>query len=187
MPSFTTTDTDHASDTKEEEPARTQENGADIPTIEKTQDAESAEFAELPEEQHKEDNPYAFEDLQQLSGALGQDDELLQSFKNLRIEETTTRPIRLKYKKDMGTTSPDKNPIRKSKKIRPPSKKLIDHLVYNIMTLESRVENEPKNYAEVCKNKELVKGMENELESIEKNKTWTLVDPPLGCKPVKCK
>jgi hypothetical protein len=57
-----------------------------------------------------------------------------------------------------------------------------DHFVYNVMTSESRVGNEPRKYKEVCEDERWIEGMRNELDSIEKKETWTLVDPPSGCR-----
>ena len=86
MQSFFSTDVDYTSNTEEEQDKIEQalENNTNIPVQDRTEDPK---FIILLDAQHEEEDPYAFEDLQQLGGALQEDDELLQSFKNLCIED----------------------------------------------------------------------------------------------------
>ncbi|KAK9059981.1 hypothetical protein SSX86_020685 [Deinandra increscens subsp. villosa] len=48
-------------------------------------------------------------------------------------------------------------------------------------------EEEPITFEEAVKHDEWKFAMKEELESIEKNRTWTLVDPPKGCHPIGLK
>jgi hypothetical protein len=82
---------------------------------------------ELPEIRDEEEDPYAFEDFQQLGGELQEDDELLESFQNLQIEDQPTTTTDHKRKQGTKTTSSDQTPVRRSKRLKQPLKKLIDH------------------------------------------------------------
>jgi hypothetical protein len=55
------------------------------------------------------------------------------------------------------------------------------------MMLEIGIANEPKTYAEAIVFPDWQEVMKSELESIEKNETYKLVDPPPRCRPVKSK
>ncbi|GJX64162.1 ribonuclease H-like domain, reverse transcriptase, RNA-dependent DNA polymerase [Tanacetum coccineum] len=48
-------------------------------------------------------------------------------------------------------------------------------------------EDEPMSYLTVAKDREWVKAMKVELDAIEKNQTWSLVDLPTSCKPIGLK
>ncbi|KAG7554412.1 Integrase catalytic core [Arabidopsis suecica] len=47
--------------------------------------------------------------------------------------------------------------------------------------------NEPRDFYEASESKEWIQACEDELQSIEKNKTWNLVDLPIGVKPIGLK
>ena len=47
--------------------------------------------------------------------------------------------------------------------------------------------NEPRNFEEAKNSKEWTRACEDEIESIEKNRTWELVELPLGAKAIGLK
>ena len=52
------------------------------------------------------------------------------------------------------------------------------------------IEDEPKTYSEAINSRDAAFWMEainDEMDSIMSNKTWTLVDLPPGSKPIGCK
>ncbi|PKI31421.1 hypothetical protein CRG98_048188, partial [Punica granatum] len=51
-------------------------------------------------------------------------------------------------------------------------------------------DDEPTTYAEAViglDSKKWLKAMRSEMESMYTNQVWTLVDPPEGAKPIRCK
>ncbi|CAJ2647171.1 unnamed protein product [Trifolium pratense] len=46
---------------------------------------------------------------------------------------------------------------------------------------------EPKTYAEACKSQDWINAMKTELDALERNQTWSLVDLPPHIKPIGCK
>jgi hypothetical protein len=48
-------------------------------------------------------------------------------------------------------------------------------------------EQEPTQYSEAIKNPKWYKAMEEELEALEKNKTWKIIQLPKNKKLVRCK
>jgi hypothetical protein len=44
--------------------------------------------------------------------------------------------------------------------------------------------HEPKNYKEACLSEHWIKAMKSELDALDKNRTWNIVDLPLHVKPI---
>ncbi|KAL0437710.1 UNVERIFIED_CONTAM: Retrovirus-related Pol polyprotein from transposon TNT 1-94 [Sesamum radiatum] len=61
---------------------------------------------------------------------------------------------------------------------------------YGFVGLTSQLDNDPKMYGEAMSNIDTDKWLEAmkfEMDSMDSNQVWTLVDPPKGIRPVRCK
>ncbi|KAL0292753.1 UNVERIFIED_CONTAM: Retrovirus-related Pol polyprotein from transposon TNT 1-94 [Sesamum radiatum] len=61
---------------------------------------------------------------------------------------------------------------------------------YGFLGLTGQLDNDPKTYGEVMSDidsEKWIEAMKSEMDSMNSNKVWTLVDPPKGVKPVGCK
>ncbi|KAM2867181.1 hypothetical protein COP2_023124 [Malus domestica] len=81
--------------------------------------------------------------------------------------------------------------ISRSQRKREPSRRLKDHFVFNLEEVDHLVgDPDPRNYKETMDSFEYEQWqqiMNEELDSIKKNKVWELVDLPDGRKPIGCK
>ncbi|KAI3501786.1 hypothetical protein L1887_29807 [Cichorium endivia] len=84
-----------------------------------------------------------------------------------------------------GTNSPSiaTAPVRRSARVPTLPRRLNDYEL-NVDQLMLALDEEPKNYLEAKSNKEWVKAMKAEIDSIVKNNTWELVHPPKHVKPI---
>ena len=79
-------------------------------------------------------------------------------------------------------TTQDTQGDRRSSRIRRPPQRYDDMFLIN--------NDEPTTYNEVLLDKDSEKwlqAMNSEMDSIYENEVWTLVDPPIGTKPIGCK
>ena len=53
----------------------------------------------------------------------------------------------------------------------------------NVEAFQAEIE-EPSCFREAAENQDWIDAMDKEMQSIEKNKTWDLVKPPAGKKPI---
>ncbi|KAL0285238.1 UNVERIFIED_CONTAM: Retrovirus-related Pol polyprotein from transposon TNT 1-94 [Sesamum radiatum] len=61
---------------------------------------------------------------------------------------------------------------------------------YGFLGLTGQFDNDPKSYGEAMSDidsKKWIEAVKSEMDSMNSNKVWTLVDPPKGVKPVGCK
>ncbi|KAL0405825.1 UNVERIFIED_CONTAM: hypothetical protein Slati_3896400 [Sesamum latifolium] len=61
---------------------------------------------------------------------------------------------------------------------------------YGFLGLTGQLDNDPKTYGEAMSDIDLekwIEAMKSEMDPMSSNKFWTLVDPPKGVKPVRCK
>ncbi|KAL0439408.1 UNVERIFIED_CONTAM: hypothetical protein Slati_2423800 [Sesamum latifolium] len=61
---------------------------------------------------------------------------------------------------------------------------------YEFLGLTGQLDNDPKTYGEAMSDinsKKWIEATKFEMDSMSSNKVWTLVDPPKGVKPVRCK
>ncbi|KAL0402133.1 UNVERIFIED_CONTAM: hypothetical protein Slati_4243200 [Sesamum latifolium] len=61
---------------------------------------------------------------------------------------------------------------------------------YEFVGLTSQLDNDPKTYEETMLNidsEKWLEAMKSKMDSMGSNQVWTLVDPPKGVRPVRCK
>ncbi|KAJ9565985.1 hypothetical protein OSB04_001951 [Centaurea solstitialis] len=75
------------------------------------------------------------------------------------------------------------NHVRRSTRVSVLPRRLNDYEL-DVDHLMLTSDEEPRNYNEAKTNKEWVKAMRAEIDSIEKNNTWKLVHPPTDVKPI---
>ena len=82
------------------------------------------------------------------------------------------------------------SPTRKSIRVRAPSSKFIDfipiHMVEHFIGMTEEG-GEPLRFTDACQDRRWLQAMVKEFNSIMKNLTWELVQPPVGIKPITSK
>ncbi|CAH9143287.1 unnamed protein product [Cuscuta epithymum] len=110
--------------------------------------------------------------------------EFFESVFPLKPEYKTVVPYRESEPlKENNTFNDEPFNLRRSK--RPRIEKSFGNDFYTYL-----VNDEPFTYSQAISSKEApfwLEAIQNEIESIQKNKTWILTDLPKGCKPIGCK
>ncbi|OIT27696.1 hypothetical protein A4A49_63962, partial [Nicotiana attenuata] len=100
-----------------------------------------------------------------------------------RSNRDKTPLICLTYYVSAAATTAHKNPHSISHSI---NHDAIHHNYKNYLTAFSAIE-EPRNFVEASKDKRWVTAMKTEIQALEGNSTWELVQLPPGKRPIGCK
>ncbi|CAH9068398.1 unnamed protein product [Cuscuta epithymum] len=109
--------------------------------------------------------------------------EFFESVFPLKPEYKTVVPYRESEPLKENTFNDEPSNLRRSK--RPRIEKSFGNDFYTYL-----VNDEPFTYSQAISSKEApfwLEAIQNEIESIQKNKTWILTELPKGCKPIGCK
>ena len=119
-----------------------------------------------------------------------EDNTLSKAIENVKETEEAPDPTCSVSKQSTSETEDQPQYLRRSERQTHQPKYLEDYVLLAEELAEDvllYLNNEPRNFEEAKNSKEWTRACEDEIESIEKNRTWELVELPLGAKAIGLK